>query len=215
MKYDYNKLIGKYCNWRRGFFMFFKDKFITGILMILLIVSIYIMYTEYLYPHKNGIALHEVLTDSASLVPNEESEHIEALEHSQNSFAIPSLQDSEYELVSAFFAQAKLEREQVRGQKKEWYSEIINNRNMDDDKRSEAVDQLLNLQQQLEQETATEALLQAKGFEQVYVYIDDGIVDVVVSNADLSEEQFAQIEDIITRKTGIPVHHVKITPYQP
>ena len=53
-----------------------------------------------------------------------------------------------------------------------------------------------------EKETAAEILLEAKGFTDAIVSIDGDSVDVVVNTTELTEAQRAQIEDIVTGKTG-------------
>ena len=62
-----------------------------------------------------------------------------------------------------------------------------------------------------EKETAAEILLEAKGFEDVVVSIDEGTVDVVVNTQELSQAQRAQIEDIVVRKTGVLPENIVIS----
>ena len=62
-----------------------------------------------------------------------------------------------------------------------------------------------------EKETAAEILLEAKGFDNAIVSIDGDSVDVVVSAAELTEAQRAQIEDIVIRKTGVSADSVIIS----
>lgn len=63
-----------------------------------------------------------------------------------------------------------------------------------------------------EKETAAEILLEAKGFGDVVVSISSDMVDVVVNAAELSEQQRAQIEDIVKRKTGMSSENIIISP---
>ena len=98
---------------------------------------------------------------------------------------------------------AKLLKEQTRAKSKETFLEIINNTNIAEDQKQEAVDGMIALTDVAEKETAAEILLEAKGFEDVVVSITDDMVDVVVNTAELTEAQRAQIEDIIVRKTGM------------
>lgn len=98
---------------------------------------------------------------------------------------------------------AKLLKEQTRAKNKETLMEIINNANITESQKQEAVDNMIALTDIAEKETAAEILLESKGFSDVVVSISDTGVDVVVSAADLSEAQRAQIEDIIIRKTGV------------
>lgn len=113
---------------------------------------------------------------------------------------------------TSYFVQAKLEREQARAKQKDILTEVINNENLEQSKKSEAADEILKIQERIEKETAAEAMIEAKGFKEVYVRIDDDTVDVVVNKEELSESEIAQIEDIIKRKTGVSVDKIRISP---
>ena len=98
---------------------------------------------------------------------------------------------------------AKLVKEQTRAKSRETFLEIINNTNIAEEQKQEAIDGMIELTDVAEKETAAEILLEAKGFEDVVVSITDDMVDVVVNTAELTEAQRAQIEDIVVRKTGM------------
>ena len=98
---------------------------------------------------------------------------------------------------------AKLLKEQTRAKSKETFLEIINNTNIAEEQKQEAIDGMIALTDVAEKETAAEILLEANGFEDVGVSITDDMVDVVVNTAELTEAQRAQIEDIVVRKTGM------------
>lgn len=113
---------------------------------------------------------------------------------------------------TSYFIQAKLEREQARAKQKDILTEMINNSNIEQDKKSNAADEMLKIQERIEKETAAEAMIEAKGFDEVYVRIDDETVDVVVNKEELSDAELAQIEDIIKRKTGASIEKIRISP---
>ena len=98
---------------------------------------------------------------------------------------------------------AKLLKEQTRAKSRETFLEIINNTNIAEEQKQEAIDGMIELTDVAEKETAAEILLEAKGFEDVVVSITDDMVDVVVNTAELTEAQRAQIEDIVVRRTGM------------
>lgn len=98
---------------------------------------------------------------------------------------------------------ARLLKEQTRAKNKETLLEIINNVNISEEQKQEAVDNMIAITDVAEKETSAEILLESKGFDDVVVSITDEMVDVVVNAAELSEAQRAQIEDIIVRKTGV------------
>lgn len=62
-----------------------------------------------------------------------------------------------------------------------------------------------------EKELDAELLLEAKGFKDSVVSINDDSVDVIVGAAEITDEQKAQIEDIVTRKTERNVSDIVIT----
>ena len=106
---------------------------------------------------------------------------------------------------------AKLEKEQTRVQNKETLLEIINNANVSETQKQEAVSSMISMTDIAEKETAAEILLEAKGFDDAIVSIDGDSVDVVVNTSELSEAQRAQIEDIVIRKTGVSADAVVIS----
>lgn len=109
-------------------------------------------------------------------------------------------------------AEAKLTREQLRSKNKETLLEVINNTNISDAQKQEAIDSMVELTDIAEREAAAEILLEAKGFEDVVVSITDEQADVVVNMAEVDEAGRAQIEDIVKRKTGISGENIIITP---
>ena len=114
--------------------------------------------------------------------------------------------------VSGVVAEAKVTREQVRAKNKESLLEIIDNENLSDEQKQEAVNQMVAMTEIAEQEAAAETLLASKGFSEAVVSLTDESADLVVNAAELSDANRAQIEDIVTRKTGVAAENVVITP---
>ncbi|MDE7341823.1 MAG: SpoIIIAH-like family protein [Lachnospiraceae bacterium] len=106
---------------------------------------------------------------------------------------------------------AKLQKEQTRAQNKETLLEIINNANISETQKQEAVNSMISMTDIAEKETAAEILLEAKGFTDAIVSIDGDSVDVVVNTTELTEAQRAQIEDIVIRKTGVSADAIIIS----
>ena len=95
---------------------------------------------------------------------------------------------------------------------KDTLNEIINNTNLSETERQSAVQSMVEMTELVEKESATELLLEAKGFTDVVVNLTGETADIVVPMKEVTEEQRAQIEDIVTRKTGIGVENIVITP---
>ena len=114
--------------------------------------------------------------------------------------------------ASDFAAQAKLSREQIRSQNKADLQAIINNQELGDDQKQDAVRSMVTMTDLTEKEAAAELLLEAKGFDNVIVNLTGETADVVVPQEDLGDAKRAQIEDIVKRKTGIAPENIVITP---
>ncbi len=112
---------------------------------------------------------------------------------------------------TAVLSEAKLIKEQTRAKNKETLLEIINSAGLTDEQKQEAVDTMVEMTAIAEKEAAAEILLEAKGYKDVVVSINDGAVDVVVNATVLDDMMRAQIEDIVKRKTDIPAEHIIIS----
>ena len=113
--------------------------------------------------------------------------------------------------AGAFSASAKLNREQVRSKNEASLLEIINNTDITEDMKADAIASMNRMTDRAEKELDAELLLEAKGFKDSVVSINDDSVDVIVGAAEITDEQKAQIEDIVTRKTERNVSDIVIT----
>ena len=114
--------------------------------------------------------------------------------------------------ASTTVAQAKVSREQVRAQNKETLQAIIDNTNLSDAEKADAVAQMVEMTEISEQEAAIETLMATKGFSEAVVSLTEDSADVVVKAEELTDANRAQIEDIATRKTEIAPENIVITP---
>lgn len=113
--------------------------------------------------------------------------------------------------VSDYIANVQLNREQIRAKNKETLNNIINNTNIEEAAKQEAIQNMIAMTAIAEKENAAETLLQAKGFADPVVSLTDGKVDVVINAATITDQQRAQIEDIVKRKTEVPADGIVIT----
>lgn len=203
-------------------FIIKRNQVIITALVIMVGVAGYLNYLD-----NNAVSNEIMLNDEgeiAALVPNdtlpananEDSEISIAMTKEEAANAKVESKPGDAVFVnnstdSSYFVQAKLEREQSRAKQKELLDELINNTNLEDGKRAESADEKMQIQKRIEKETAAEAMIESKGFSEVYVRIDDETVDVVVNKDVLSDAEIAQIEDIIKRKTGFASDKIRIS----
>jgi len=113
--------------------------------------------------------------------------------------------------VSEYISSVQLNREQVRAKNKETLMNLINNPNIEEAAKQQAIQEMIDMTAVAERENAAETLLLAKGFADPVVSISSGKVDVVINAPSITDPQRAQIEDIVKRKTEVGAESIVIT----
>lgn len=115
--------------------------------------------------------------------------------------------------VSAnYFEQYKANRESTRQKEISYLESIIADEKSDADILADAKAQQLEIVNSMEKELTLEGLLSAKGFGETLVTVQTGSVNVVVQTESITEEQVAQILDIVQKETKEPAKNIKIIP---
>ena len=90
--------------------------------------------------------------------------------------------------AGAFSASAKLNREQVRSKNEASLLEIINNTDISEDMKADAIASMNRMTDRAEKELDAELLLEAKRMKVCVVSINDDSVDVIVGAAEITDE---------------------------
>lgn len=201
--------------------VFRKNQVIIAALAVMIAVAGYLNYSGRIFGNKedtaetsNDLVNQELLdisdddlTASSGDIESQDSEATDGTVEGTPGEAVLTSGDA-----SAVVAEAKVTREQVRAKNKESLMEIINNENLSDEQKQEAVNQMIEMTDLAEKEAAAETMLSSKGFTESVVSLSGDGADVVVNASELSDANRAQIEDIITRKTGVAAENIVITP---
>lgn len=113
--------------------------------------------------------------------------------------------------VADYISSVQLNREQVRARNKETLMNLINNPNLEESAKQQAIQEMIDMTAVSEKENAAETLLLAKGFSDPVVSISSGKVDVVINASSITDPQRAQIEDIVKRKAEVGAENIVIT----
>ena len=207
--------------------LFKKNQIIITTLAIMIAIAGYLNYSGRILREKSKEASSDdntvLLTDEAPQAVNTYTDSYEDIvsldgDGSETAYAKPDEGSTVGEAVLASgtgtnpLAAAKLNREQVRAKSRENLQAIIDNEQITENEKAEAISAMTTMEEVAQKEAAAELLLEAKGYENCVVSIADGEADVVVNEASLDEAQRAQIEDIVKRKTDISGEHIVITP---
>ena len=133
-----------------------------------------------------------------------EKQKADALTAASQSGAVPA------STSLGFFASYREERDNVRTQELAYLDAIVS-QGADEATLSDAQRQKLDLINCMELELTVENLVRGKGFEDAIVSMHAGSVNVIVGAETLSDEQVAQILDIVLRETGESAENVKIS----
>lgn len=197
-----------------------KNQVVIATLAVLIAIAGYITYD------KSGIDLSsraasakeekndkqkEAQTDWDKLVWNEESTEIVSNSESEPNPG-ESVLTGNILNVTDYAAAVKLNREQIRATNKEALLEIINNEQLAEEAKKDAVNEMVQLTEIAEKEANAEMLLEAKGFTNVVVSISEDSCDVVLDMGEVTDAKRAQVEDIVKRKTGVSADKIVITP---
>lgn len=190
--------------------IFKKNQIMITALAVMIAVAGYLNYSGRFFGDETKDADNELAEQELLDISLGETAEIESLDEDIDETPGAAVLTNGDNIV----AEAKVVREQVRAENKETLLGIINNENLSEDQKEEAVAKMIELTEIAELEAAVETMLLSKGFSEVVVTLTEGGADVVVNATELSDANRAQIEDIVTRKTGIKPENVVISSMQ-
>ena len=194
--------------------VFKKNQIIIAALAVMIAVAGYLNYSGKIFHEKDGGAEEANANQELLDISEEDIETVgdEIASNDSDVEGTPGEAVLTNGSAETTVAQAKVTREQVRAQNKETLQAIIDNTNLSESEKQEAVSQLVQMTQIAEQEAAVETMMASKGFSEAVVSIDADSADIVVKAEELTDANRAQIEDIVTRKTKIAPQNIVITP---
>ncbi len=174
---------------------FGKKQVVLGTLIAALGVAVYLNY--YLADSSFGTPDSDPPTTQSTPSDNELGE---ALNVNSN------------KVETSYFEQARQNREKSRDEATELVKEVLNNVKADDEQKQAATTAIAVMAKAIEQESAIEDLIKAKGFADCVVYIEGDTCSVVVQSEGLSVQDTSKISQIITAQSNILPQNINIVP---
>jgi stage III sporulation protein AH len=125
---------------------------------------------------------------------------------------LPGPATREPQAVSDFFADYRMEREQNRSALRETLREVMDHESIDPEARKRASLQYIRAGEIAAMENQAESMLRAKGFTEVAVFLTEGAAQVVVQAHDLTQQQYLQVVDLVSRVTSVKASAVQVIP---
>ena len=130
-----------------------------------------------------------------NLVPNETA----------NTIATNSTSSDEY------FTKSKLERDTMYSQMLESYQKIIDSTNASETQKQTASTEITKINDTKNKIMITENLIKTKGFDNNIIFVNGESVSAIIGTAELSQEDVAQIQNIISREMTSKVENIHIS----
>lgn len=112
---------------------------------------------------------------------------------------------------SDYFKTSKLERDTMYSQMIETYEKVLNSDNSLETQKQSATDEIKKINDTKNSIMICENLIQTKGFENSVVFLNGESVSVIIEASELSKEQVAQIQNIISREMNAKAENIHIS----
>lgn len=113
--------------------------------------------------------------------------------------------------TTEYFTELKLDRDNIYSQKLEAYQQIVDSTAISSEQKAIAIQEIEKITDEQNSISVAEELIKLKGFEDVVIYANDNAVTVIVRSANLSSDQVAQIQNIVTRQLDVSVSNISIS----
>lgn len=112
---------------------------------------------------------------------------------------------------SDYFSTSKLERDTMYSQMLETYTNVLNSNNSLETQKQSASEEITKINNIKNSIMICENLIKTKGFENGIVFVNGDSISVVVEDEQLSPEEVAQIQNIISREMNAKIENIHIS----
>ena len=150
-------------------------------------------------------AVFENVEETGALVENTPENTETVTENTVSETSVPAVSDNQY------FAESKLEREKMYSQMLESYQKIINNSQISDTQKEISQNEIKKINDTKNAIMISVNLLKNKGFEDLIIFVNGDSISVVIKAKELTQEQIAQVQNIIVRELKADIENIHIS----
>lgn len=150
-------------------------------------------------------AVFENVEETGALVENTPENTETVTKNTVSETSVPAVSDNQY------FAESKLEREKIYSQMLESYQKIINNSQISDTQKEISQNEIKKINDTKNAIMISENLLKNKGFEDLIIFVNGDSISVVIKAKELTQEQIAQVQNIIVRELKADIENIHIS----
>ena len=149
--------------------------------------------------------VNEAVNNTANNIENAKTEKTSSNAVTTSSTTTSTTNNSDY------FKTSKLERDTMYSQMIETYEKVLNSDNSLETQKQSATDEIKKINDTKNSIMICENLIQTKGFENSVVFVNGESVSVIIETSELSKEQVAQIQNIISREMNAKAENIHIS----
>lgn len=191
-------------------------------ILIIALMLVTAGYLDYIGKNKTKDVSAEIASEDIAVNPEtgEPEDEIAKLgdaklvsDNQEEAKEVFSEEDKKEETINndEYFVSAKLDRANMYSQTIANYQAIIENPNVTADQKAVATQEISKISQVQNAIMISENLLLAKGFEKCIIFVNDTSISVIIGKETLSQEEIAQIQNIISRELEAEAGNIHIS----
>lgn len=119
--------------------------------------------------------------------------------------------DTNSNVSNEYFTESRLEREKMYSQMLESYQKILENSQISETQKEISQNEIKNINNTKNAIMIAENLIKNKGFEDVVIFVNGESISAIVKGKEITPEQIAQIQNIISRELSAEVDNIHIS----
>lgn len=194
-----------------------RNQIVVYAIALMLVVAGYLNYiendrtVEISAQNQNTNIGDATLVSNNEIVENNESEELKESEETNTEELHDSTSvETNSEAEDDYFANSKIEREKMYSQMLETYQKMLENMSVSEEQKSIATQEIKKINDTKNAIMICENLILIKGFSNSVVLSNGESINVVIEAKELSEENIAQIQNIITREMNTAMENIHI-----
>ena len=184
-----------------------KNQIIISVIAIMLIAAGYMSYTT---NTKNSVQT-AALSDTEQYAELGDATLVSANVVEENNIVDNNVNTSSTPIDNQYFTESRLERDKMYSQMLESYQNILTNNQISDSQKEISENEIKNINDTKNAIMITENLIKNKGFEDLVIFVNGDSINIIVKTKELSEEQIALIQNIVSRELKGDIENIHIS----
>lgn len=110
-----------------------------------------------------------------------------------------------------YFVTSRLQRDTMYSQMLETYTKILESTTVSSEQKAVSTEEINKINAKKNAIMITENLIKTKGFEECVIFNNDNSISIVVKSEELTPEQIAQIQNIVSREMNAEIENIHIS----